>query len=221
MLAGASFTTQAATIDNVWSGAGGDKANLAAFAFRADAGTFPDSVMPAGSLTSVFQIDALTLIRPNDTTTPSIGAGAYQITSADAPVYVDVYSGYDSGTFSGYLGSSSGVTWSSTIADQPYTFAFSGVQLQSDQKYWFVFSEDASDGEVSNFRMKVNTSGNDATAGPGRGYMVGDLAQVIKQNGAADDWGMAYTVSFTAIPEPTTIALLAIGAALLISRKRI
>ncbi|HOY59247.1 MAG TPA: hypothetical protein PK640_14070 [Verrucomicrobiota bacterium] len=196
------------TIVNEWSGVAGDKANMAAFAFRADAGIYPNSVTPLGSLTPVFQLDALTLRRPNDAVTPNFGGGARQTTGADTPVYLDLYSSYDGAAFGGYLGSSSSsVTWNSTVADQPYTFSFSGLTLDSNQKYWFVFSEDDVDGEVSNFRFLVNTSGDNAASGQGKGYLVGDAVQGITQGGAGQDWGTAYTVQFTAIPEPGVLLL--------------
>lgn len=211
------------TIANPWSGVSGDKANLAGFAFQANAGLYPNSISPAGSLTPTFQLDSLTLIRPNDTTTPSIGMGVRQTTSADTPVFVDVYSTYDGTTLGGYLGSSSsGVAWNSTAADQPFTFTFVGIALQADQKYWFVFSEDNVDGELSNFRLKVSTAGDDVTPGPGKGYLVNDTLQVIKAPaGASDNWGVAYTVGFTTIPEPGIAALLAAGGLLISLRKRV
>lgn len=222
LVLGAAFAAKADTIVNLWSGVSGDKANCAAFAFKADAGIYPDSVIPVGALTSPFFLDAVTLYRPADTTTPAIGTGARQITSADAPVYLDVYSGLESGVFTGYLGSSvSSVTWNSTASDQPYTFDFGGLTLESSVKYWFVFSEDNADGEVSNFRFKVNTSGDNLTVGQGKGYLLNDAAQVMKQNGATDDWGTAYEVTFTAVPEPSTMALFALGGVALFLRRRI
>lgn len=218
----AAVAAQADTIVNVWSGVSGDKANCAAFAFRADAGSYPDSVTPLGALTSSFYLDAVTLIRPADTTTPSMGTGVRQITSADSPVYLDVYTGLEAGVFTGYVGSSSSsVAWSSTASDQPYTFDFAGLTLESSAKYWFVFSEDDAEGEVSNFRFKVNTSGDNMTPGQGKGYLLNDTAQVMKQAGATDDWGTAYTVTFTAVPEPSILALLALGGGALLFRRRI
>lgn len=204
VVSAAAWAADTGTIVNEWSGVAGDKANMAAFAFQADAGIYPNSVTPPGSLTPVFQLDALTLRRPNDTVTPSFGAGARQTTDADTPVYLDLYSSYDGAAFGDYLGSSSSaVTWNSTVADQPYTFSFAGLTLDSSQKYWFAFSEDNVDGEVSNFRFLVNTSGDNTTPGQGKGYLVDDAVQGITQGGAGQDWGTAYTVHFTAIPEPS------------------
>ncbi len=218
-------SAQSGTIHNAWSGVSGDKANMAAVAFQADAGIYPDSITPAGALVSptALWLDALTLTRPDDTTSLSTGTGARQTTSVDTPVYVDVYSTYDSvnKAFSDYLGSSStSVAWSQTVQNQDYTFGFSGITLQSNQKYWFVFSEDNIDGEVSNFRMKVNTAGDDATVGQGKGYLVGDTVQGFGQNNNNVDWGTAYTVSFTVIPEPAIGALVALGGLVLFFRKR-
>jgi len=200
----AAWAADTGTIVNEWSGVTGDKANMAAFAFRADAGVYPNSVTPFGSLTPVFQLNALTLTRPNDAVTPSFGGGARQTTDADTAVYLDLYSSYDGAAFGGYLGSSSSsVTWNSTLPGEPYTFGFAGLTLDSNQKYWFVFSEDNVDGEVSNFRFLVNTSGDNSTPGQGKGYLVDDTVQGITQGGLSQDWAAAYTVHFTAIPEPS------------------
>lgn len=200
------------TISNPWSGVAGDRANLAAFAFRADAGQYPDSVDPAGSLTPTFEIQRLTLIRPNDATTPNFGGAVGQVTSASAPVFVDIYTDFAGGVFDGYVGSSlTGVAWSDTVADQPYSFAFSGITLNSGAKYWFVFSEDNVEGEVSQFRFKVNTSGDNLTPGPGRGYLVNDTVQVVLPALTTQDWGVAYVV---AVPEPSVFALAGLGALL-------
>lgn len=169
------------TITNGWSGASGDKANLSAFAFQANAGIYPTSVTPPGSLTPTFDLGALTLTRPADATTPKIGTANGYLSSLDSPVYVDIYTGaYSGGTFSGYVGSSiSSVAWSSTVSGGDYTFNFSGITLDSATKYWFVFSEDNAEGEISNFRMWVNTSGNNTTAGQGHGYLVNDTVQAL------------------------------------------
>jgi hypothetical protein len=121
------FTLSAATISNPWSGAAGDRANFSAFAFKADAGLFPTSVDPAGSLTPTFQLDSLTLIRPAlaSPDAPSFGTGPGQLTASNTPVFIDIYTDFAANAFSGYLGSSSSsVTWDDTVSDQPYTFNF-------------------------------------------------------------------------------------------------
>jgi hypothetical protein len=104
------------------------------------------------------------------------------------------------------------------VADQPYSFSFSGISLDSSTKYWFVFSEDNVDGEVSQFRGKVNTSGDDLTAGPGKGYLVSDTLQVLGPTLSAFDWGVNYVVT---VPEPSTVALAGLSlASLLLVRRR-
>lgn len=219
-LLAAATLAQAQTISNPWSGVTGDRGNMSAFAFKATAGTYPGSVTPADSLTPLFTIDSLTLLRPNDTTTPAFGTGAGLLTDANTPVFVDIYSTYSGGVFSGYLGSSSSsVTWSSTVQDQPYTFNFAGITLQDTAKYWFVFSEDGLDGDVSNFRSKLNTSGDNLTAGPGKGYLLSDTAQAITSAGVVQDWAFAYTVGFTPVPEPSVFSFGLLGVAVLAWRR--
>jgi hypothetical protein len=218
VLVGSSALAQPYTISNPWSGVTGDRANLAAFAFRADAGQYPDSIAPLGSLGPTLAIQSLTLVRPNDATTPTFGGAAGQITDASTPVYVDIYATFGGGVFGGYVGSSTtGVAWNETAADQPYTFEFTGVTLSSSAKYFFVFSEDSLEGDIAQFRLKVNTAGADTTPGPGRGYLVGDTAQVVLPNLTLQDWGVNYTV---AVPEPSTFAVFGLGAVALLARRR-
>lgn len=214
------FSHAQATINNPWSGVLGDRGNMTAFAFRANAGLFPGSVSPSGALDgmSAITLNSLSLTRPNDATSPNFGAGVRQITSASTPVFLDIYTDFSGGVFSGYVGSSlTGVAWDSTVAAQSYSFDFGAVTLAVDQKYWFVFSEDGIDGEVSQFRTQLNTSGDDATAGPGRGYLVGDTAQGVTSGGVGQDWGVAFTAGVTPVPEPSTLVLgFSTGALLLI-----
>jgi len=145
------------------------------------------------------------------------------LTASNTPVFIDIYTDFAANAFSGYLGSSSSsVTWDDTVSDQPYTFNFTGINLDSGTKYWFVFSEDNLDGDIAQFRAKVNTSGNNTTPGPGPGYLVNDTLQVLLPGAtlSSRDWGVAFTVGFTPIPEPTTLALGLLGATLLIFRRR-
>jgi len=215
------IVSRAATISNNWSGVAGDRGNMTGFAFRADAGSFPASVDPAGSLTPNISLNSLTFFRPNDTTTPSFGTGTRQVTDANTPVFLDVYSTLSSGVFSGYLGSSStSVAWANTVQDQAYSFAFAGLTLSSSTKYWFVFSEDNLAGDDANFRVKLNTSGNDTTPGEGKGYLVNDTVQGLTQGGANQDWGFAFTADFTPVPEPSIAALCLVAGACLLRRRR-
>lgn len=218
----------AATVTNPWSGVAGDRANTMGFAFRADAGDFPASIDPLGSLTNPIQLTKVTLTRPtspdpNNPIGPTFGTGARQLTDELTPVYLDVYTSADAATdsFSGYVGSSSSaVTWNETSEGAPYSFDFANLQLSSSTKYWFAFSEDNVEGESSNFRHQVNTSGNNTTAGPGQGYLVGDAFQILDQGGNPRDWGSAYVVEFTAVPEPSTIGLALVGLGMAIAVRR-
>jgi len=51
---------------------------------------------------------------------------------------------------------------------------------------------------------------------------VNDTRQVLLPGAtlSSRDWGVAFTVGFTPIPEPTTLALGLLGATLLIFRRR-
>lgn len=48
--------------------------------------------------------------------------------------------------------------------------------------------------------------------------MAAFTVQAIAQNGASQDWATAFTVNFTAVPEPATVTLLILGAGLLLLR---
>jgi len=208
---------QANTISNNWSGVLGDRGNMTAFGFKADAGAYPTSIDPFGSLTPSILLTNMTLFRPNDTTAPVIGAGLRQLTATTTPVFLDVYTTKSGSTFSGYLGSSiTSVTWASTVQNGDYSFEFSGLSLSSSTKYWVVFSEDNVAGDDTNFRMKLNTSGTDGVAGHGRGYLTGDLQQSMAQNGVDQDWAFAFTAGFTPVPEPSTAVVAGMGLAVMV-----
>lgn len=107
------------------------------------------------------------------------------------------------------------------LEGESYSFDFANLPLQSNTKYWFAFSEDNVDGEFSNFRLRVNTSGNDSTAGPGQGYLVNDTFQILDQGGNARDWGTDYVVELTAVPEPAgVVAFVAMGLGIVSARRK-
>ncbi|HEX6961136.1 MAG TPA: PEP-CTERM sorting domain-containing protein, partial [Lacipirellula sp.] len=212
---------QLPTITNPGTAAAGDKANTSGFAFRADAGTFPASVSPSGSLTDLLLLSKLTLKRPDDATTPSFGTGARQTTSAATPIFLDVYTSLDgaANTFSGYVGSSStSVAWDATVQNTNYSFDFSNLLLSKSSKYWFVFSEDAVEGEVSNFRHRVATGGSNTGAGDNAsGYLLNDTAQVHTQGGGESDWGTEHIVEFAPVTPLTLQVNTTTGAATILN----
>jgi len=173
-------------------------ANLTAFAFRANAGLYPDSVYPPGALTETFRLQNITFFRPYDTNGPSFGTGYGALSGPDAPVYLDVYADTNGmGGFSGYLGSSTNfVTWSDLASANSYSFSFAGLGLRSDHKYWTVFSEDPLEGEVSNFRAFMDTSGTDNTPGSGQGYLVRDKVQAFAFPNLSRDWAPLFVAEF-------------------------
>jgi hypothetical protein len=185
-------------IYNEWRGTGEAGGNLIAFAFRANAGTFPDSVLPPGSLTETFRLERLMVYRPNDTIEPAFGTGYGALSSPTAPVFLDIYSNTNgAGGFTGYVGSSTNsMSWSSTAPGTACFFDFPHLGLRSDHKYWIVFSEDPFEGEVSNFRVAVNTSGTDKTPGNGQGYLVNDALQAILFPFVAKDWQVGLITGF-------------------------
>lgn len=233
------FTVGAAsadTVTNAWSGVAGDRGNMSAFAFKGDAGAYPDSVTPPGTLTPTFDLNSLSLYRPaiGSGDLPSIGTGFMQLPDTNTPVFMDIYTTMTgsgaSTSFSGYQGSSSSsVTWADVATqaqNTPFTFNFSGITLDRSTKYWFVFSTDNVDGNWADFRVALNTSGSDGTAGQGQGYLVGDTVQSLTSgpNPATRDWAFAYSADFTpvGVPEPSTMVLAALGGAgmLLMLRRR-
>lgn len=200
---GSIASAQTNTITNPGTAAAGDKATTSAFAFRGDGGTFPASVSPPGSLTDLFVLQKITLKRPDDATTPSFGAGTRQTTAATTPVFLDVYTSLNGATdlFSGYVGSSSSsVAWSETTQNATYSFDFANLLLTKSSKYWFVFSEDNVEGEVSNFRHRVTTGGsNTGTGDNAAGYLLNDTAQIHTQGGAEQDWGNEFVAEFAPV----------------------
>ncbi|HOW71787.1 MAG TPA: DUF2341 domain-containing protein [Phycisphaerae bacterium] len=217
---GAFAPADAATITNPWSGTAGDRANYSAFAFRVTAGNYPNSVDPLGALNEVqvVGLDSLTFTRPaNDTTqTPILGIANGQLSSVTAPVFVDVYTSRDGIlAYSGYLGSSTNSVIFNDGIDpispgESFTFYFSGLLIDKDTTYWLVFSEDAMEGEVSSFRTRVNTSGSDGATGPGRGYLVGNTAQV-EYPGAVQDWGVEFIAVVNANPGDSATVTITAG----------
>lgn len=224
---------QAATVSNAWSGVAGDRANYSAFDFKATAGTFPASVSPAGALDGgpTFTLNSLTFTRPandvlNGTNDPGITTDPGGLSAKTADVFMDVYSSRSGTTglnFTGFLGSSTNsFAWEDLDGNeqiapgQSYTYNFSGLTLDKNTEYWLVFSETSGDGDVGNFRTRVNTSGNDAVAGAGAGYLTGNPIQLVTHGATPTnrEWGVEYAADVTPIvPEPSSaiLALMMLG----------
>lgn len=236
LLALAAVSAPAATVlvDNTLSAtiASGDRANIRGFAFRPAAG----GTGPAEVLTQEVGLLSLSLHRPGfaDATTPLLGSASGQITDANAPVYLKVYSSYTGGTAAGDLGtflgaSSNGISWaevdgingagSSAATAAPFesfTYNFSSIALDKDTTYWAVFSETSdSSADVANFRLIVEAGAGAA----GSGYLA-DAVQVRDTSGAARDWGVYFTATVNTVPEPSGSLLGVLAGSYLMLRRR-
>ncbi len=219
-------TVQAATISNAWSGTAGDRANHSAFVFKGTAGTFPTSVSPLGAIDGgpTFTLNLMTFTRPandvQDSTNDPLVGGPGGLSAKSANVYLDVYSartGTSGLVFTGFLGSSTNaIAWEDgdgfeqIIPGATYTYSFSGLTLDKNTEYWMVFSETSGDGDVRNFRTRVNTSGSDAVPGAGQGYLVGNAIQLVTPGPTPTNrtWGVEFVADVTSIvPEPSSAAL--------------
>lgn len=227
-------SAHAATISNPWSGVAGDRGNWAAFVFKATAGTFPASVTPAGAIDvgDTFTLNSLTFTRPDAGGNAAVGA-APGLSSLAADVYLDVYAtrtGTTGVNFTGFLGSSTNSHAQQDIGGTDlippgtsFTYNFSGLTLNKNTEYWIAFSETSGDGDIRNFRTRLNTSGTDGVAGAGKGYLVGNAIQLVTSSSANQDWAVEYVADVTPIPIPEpssavlTLAALGLGAA---ARKR-
>lgn len=230
MTAVGASAAHAATVSNVWSGVDGDRANWSAFAFKATAGAFPASASPIGALdgNALFALNSLTFTRPaNDVAGaggPSVSGDPGGLSALTAEVFVDVYSSRTGTTgldFTGFLGSSTNAfAWRDSggtdliAPGATYTYAFSGLTLDKDTEYWMVFSETSGDGDVANFRTRVNTSATPA----GTGYLASAI-QIVTPGATPTnrDWGAEYVADVTSIPEPSSavmaLMMLGLGAA--------
>lgn len=223
----------AATISNDWSGVAGDRASWSALVFKGTAGDFPASVNPVGAIdgTQTFTLNALTFTRPaNDTTAsvPSVNANPGGLSSLTADVYVDVYSartGTAGLSFTGFLGSSTNAfAWRDLDGNDliapgaTYTYNFSGLTLDKDAEYWMVFSETSGDGDVRNFRTRVNT----AATTEGTGYLASAIQMVTPGATPTNrDWAAEYVADVTSVvPEPNSAILALMGLGLGAARKR-
>jgi hypothetical protein len=228
-------TAKGATVSNPWSGVAGDRANYSAFIFKATAGEFPTSVSPLGAIDGgpIFTLNSLTFTRPaNDiaTSIPAVNTNPGGLSSLTADVYIDVYSsriGISGLDFTGFLGSSTNAfAWqdiggSDLIAPgSTYTYNFSGLTLDKDTEYWMVFSETSGDGDVANFRTRVNTSASTA----GTGYLASDIQLVTPGTTPTNrDWAVEYVADVTSvIPEPSSVilALITLGLATRLRRRQ-
>lgn len=202
------------TISNAWSGVAGDRANYSAFIFKATAGTFPTSVSPLGFIDAspTFSLNSMTFTRPandalNGTNDPQIGTNPGDLSAKTAPVFLDVYTtrtGTSDLNFTGFLGSSTNsFAWENPLNTETiapgatFAFNFSGLTLDKNTEYWMVFSETSGDGDVANFRSRVNTA---ATAF-GTGYLASAIQTVTPGATPTNrDWGVEYVAGLPPVP---------------------
>ena len=116
-------------------------------------------------------------------------------------IYLDIYTTLTEGVFSGYVGSSiNSNVWADTALK---TWTFDHLALDVDATYYAVYSSDATDGGVVNRATPIQ---EDVYAG-------GVLIYSSIPSGSYDA-GFSVTLAATAVPEPSTYAML-LGMAVL------
>jgi hypothetical protein len=134
-------------------------------------------------------------------------------------VYLGVYTGYDAGTWSGFLGvSDQAYDWGTPAVDTELEYTFSGINVTVDSTVgsgsgllYFMYqygTQARTTYEITRATCKWNLGMNDTFAN-----VIGDGGVIVS------DRAPEYAAKLTVVPEPATMLLLGLGG-LLLRRKR-
>jgi hypothetical protein len=136
------------------------------------------------------------------------------VTTPTTPEYLGVYTGFSSGTLSGFLGASQNAINFSTATTLTWLdFNFSGIDVTADSgtplsggsgELYFVYQEGTAAQTGENGADQVPT----IRFGAGAATDTTDsLSDIIAYGGLAGSRAPQYEASLTAVPEPSTMAL--------------
>lgn len=189
--------------------------NLGSSGTGALGGTNTD-ISPSGDVAGLAQGFSTGAASASTLTVQSITLGLFGATIPAPPVPASV------GIYADISGvpASTALFTSSTLNIQEtdrYTFAFSSAVLQPNTTYWVI--------PTAGISWHINTPGSTPTAQNGSTYSYAGTLEL--PTGVSPSWQEAglqrYSVSITAVPEPSTYALAAIGigvAGLVRARRR-
>jgi len=197
-----------AEVVTVYDNTGDSYGNTQGFRIDFDASTSSVNVDWTPDLVDgqVYSLDSLTL-KADSTNVTAI------------PVYIGVYTGYDAGVWSGFLGvSDQACDWGTPTVDTVLAYTFTGINVTADSVvgsgsgllyFMYQYGTQARTAyEITRATCKWNLGMN------------GTFSNVIGDGGViVSDRAPEYAAQLTAVPEPVTMVLLGLGG-LLLRRKR-